>query len=216
MLKSRGWSRLSEVGARLLAARFELLRPLVFFDLETTGLDPAEDRIVELAAVRMRPDGRMDLFDTLVDPRVPIPREATRVHGIDAAAVHGAPCFGDLVPRVSELLEGADLAGYNVLRFDVPLLQAELDRAGVELDLSTAAVVDVCALFKIKERRDLSTAYRFYCDAERHGGHAAAADVQATIEVLAGQLDRYSDLEPDVEEFDLLIRPQRPNGFRGS
>lgn len=190
-----------------LARRLELEQALVFLDLETTGLDPARDRIVELAVARVETDGRVTELTSLVDPGVQIPRPSARVHGIRDEDVRGAPTFPELAGRLARLLRGADAAGYNVERFDLPLLRAELRRAGLSEDWADCRVVDACGIFKRMERRDLSAAYRFYRGGEPAAPHTAAGDVAATMEVLIGQLDRYPDMPRTVDHLDAFWRP---------
>lgn len=198
--------------ARELAQELGLERPLVALDLESTGLDPRADRIVEISLARIEPGGDVESLNTLVFPGLPMPPGAERIHGISDADVAEAPTFADVAAKVARLLRGADLAGYNLLRFDLPLLSAELNRAGLSLEREGRRIVDACAVFKRKERRNLAAAYRFYCGRDLRDPHTAAGDVIATLEVLAGQLRRYSDLPRDVDGLDWFARRrQRPS-----
>ena len=181
---------------RLLALAVE--RPLVFFDLETTGTDRINDRIVEIAALRLRLGEPPAVYDRRVNPGVKIPREATAVHGISDADVKACPRFADIAAEVAAFLEGADLAGYNVRGFDVPLLVKEFDRAKAPFSLEGRRVVDAQTIFFKREPRDLSAAVRFFAGREHASAHAALADVVAAAEVLAGELVRYTDLPSDV------------------
>lgn len=174
-----------------------LTRPLVFFDLETTGLDSQADRIVQFAFLRVDADHQVQAWTELVNPGMPIPAEAARVHGITDVMVANKPCLGDFCDRMVEFLENCDLAGYNILRFDLPFLQAELERNGRPMDFSRALVIDSQVIFHKKEPRDLSAAVRLYCGREMKHAHDAAADIAATLEVLNGQLARYPDLGRD-------------------
>lgn len=175
-----------------------LTRPLVFFDLETTGPDASTARIVQIACVKRRPDGTTSEWERLINPGCPIPPEATAVHGITDAMVASAPTFEAIAPTLLTSLAGCDLGGFNVRRYDIPLLQAEFARVGMDFAMTGRAIVDAMALFHFKEKRDLSAAVRFYCGREIEGAHNAMADVKATIGVFNEQLARYSDLPSDV------------------
>jgi DNA polymerase III subunit epsilon len=175
----------------------QLDRPLVCFDLETTGTDVAKDRIVQIALIRVEPDGRRTTLSTLVNPQRPIPAEATAVHGIKDEHVRSAPSFSQLRAEVEEFLHGADLAGYNMVRFDLPMLEAEVRREGGALDTREARLLDAMVIFKLKERRDLSAAVQFYCGRDLEGAHSAEVDALATLDVLDAQVGRYPDLPRD-------------------
>lgn len=202
-----GSEALQQLGAKL-AARLELQRALTFVDLETTGLDVVEDRILEIAFVRVEPGGTAASFATLINPTTAIPAQATAVHGIGDDDVADAPTFAEMAATVRGWLADADLGGYNLARFDLPLLHAELERAGHRFDWHEARIVDACAIFKRMERRDLGAAYRFYCAADLEGAHSASTDVRATMEVLLGQLDHYSELPAELAALDALWRPR--------
>jgi DNA polymerase-3 subunit epsilon len=202
--------------AARLASELGLDRPLVFFDLEATGVDTADDRIVELSLIRIEPDGGLDLLDTLVDPGRPIPAGATRIHRIHDEDIDGAPTLAELSLEVLRLLKGADVSGYNLGWYDVPLLQNELARAGHDVDLTVHRIVDVCTIFKRMERRTLSAAVKFYCDDEISGAHTASGDVLATMRVLAGQISRYPELPRGVAELDEMTRPRRRTPARSA
>jgi len=173
-------------------------RPLVIFDLETTGTDPVSDRIVQIGLIRIELDGSCRTFVSLIDPQRPIPPQATAIHGITNVDVAGKPTFREIVPELSVLLEDADLAGYNSVRFDLPLLAEELHRAGRPLDMEGRRHLDAMVIFHQKEPRHLEAALRFYCDKELTKAHDALADASATLEVLDAQLGRYPDLPRDV------------------
>lgn len=185
--------------AQRLAKRLRLVRPLAFIDLETTGISCQVDRIVEIAVVVVQPDGGVIRWNHLVQPGRPIPPEATTVHGIGDPDVRDAPRFEALAGELVRLLDGCDFGGYNVGRFDLKMLAAELARAGVPFDVSKSRVVDAMTIYHKNERRDLDAAVRFYCGRNHAGGHRASADIEATIEVLAAELDRYAGLPRDVE-----------------
>jgi DNA polymerase-3 subunit epsilon len=186
-----------------------LERPLVFFDLETTGTDPARDRIVEIALLRIEPDGERLARTRRINPERAIPPEATAVHGIRDEDVREEPPFRRIARGLLELLEGADVAGFNVRRFDLPLLDRELRDCGMDLQLDQRRVIDVMTLFHRMEPRDLSAAVRYYLGREHEGAHEAEADLNATIDVLDAQLERYADLPRSVEELDAWSRPRR-------
>ncbi len=169
-------------------------RSLVFFDLETTGTERMLDRIVEIAAVAVPPEGPPRVFDRRVNPGVKIPREATEIHGITDEDVKDAPAFKDLAPELLAFLGKADLAGYNIRGFDVPLLMKEFERAATPFSLEGRRILDMQAIFFRKEPRDLAAAVRVFAGREHAGAHEALADVVAAAEVLAGQLRRYPDL----------------------
>jgi DNA polymerase-3 subunit epsilon len=176
-----------------------LERPLVVLDTETTGMDFMRDRIVEFAAVKLHVDGRRETLRTLINPKEPIPFEASRVHGITDEMVRDAPTFVEAAADILRFMAGADLAGYNIGRFDLPILRHELERVGMELPLEGVRVVDAQAIFFNREPRDLSAAVRFYCGREHTGAHGALADSEATLEVLLAQIARYEDLPAQVE-----------------
>ncbi|MBN2360415.1 MAG: 3'-5' exonuclease [Deltaproteobacteria bacterium] len=189
-------------------SRLKLTRPLAFIDLETTGANPFEDRIVEIAIVRLFPDGRRERFVSRVNPERSIPAAATRIHGIGDDDVRDQPKFAQLAPQVVQLLRGVDLGGFNVARFDLPLLFRELERARVKPPDEVRYVADAQVIFHRMEPRDLAAALRFYCGREHQGAHGALADAEAALDVLLAQIDRYAEGErrlPDrVEELDAI------------
>lgn len=185
----------------------ELARPIAFFDLETTGTDPSRDKIVEIALVRLEPSGGRVGMTRRIDPERPIPAEATAVHGIGDADVSGLPTFRQVARELLDVLEDADLAGFNVRRFDVPLLDREFRDAGYDLALRSRRIVDVMTIFHKKEPRDLTAAVRFFLDRDHAGAHGAEADVKAAIEVLEAQLLRYPDLPRTIEALDAYCYP---------
>ena len=178
--------------------QLNLKNPLVFFDLETTGINISTDRIVEISYLKVYPDGREVSKTMRINPGRPIPPEATAVHKITDADVADCPTFKEVAPQIAADIEGCDLAGYNSNRFDVPLLVEELLRAGVTIDISRRKLIDVQTIFHKMEQRTLSAAYKFYCDKDLNDAHAAEADTRATYEVLKAQLDRYPQLKNDV------------------
>ncbi len=180
--------------------RLQLQRPLAFFDLETTGTRIGQDRIVQIGIVRLTPEGERHTYQTLVNPGIPIPPEATAVHHLTDAMVKDAPPLEALAGIIRDELEGCDLGGFNVLRFDIPFLAEELHRVGVEWDPLKSRVVDVQRIYHRMEPRDLSAALKFFCGKEHSGAHDALSDVQATADVLMAQLERYGEaLRPDID-----------------
>lgn len=190
-----------ELGADI---RRGLRRPLVFFDMETTGLDPIRDRVVELAAVKVFPWGEEEAprlaeeLSLLIDPGIPIPKEATAIHGIDDERVKGCPRLEDVAPQIRDFLVGCDLAGFNIKRFDLPMLLAKLADHGCPLSTADALVIDACDIFHRREPRTLEAAVRFYTGGRHREKHVAMADVRATMAVLDAQLAAYEDLPRDV------------------
>ncbi|HXV77582.1 MAG TPA: 3'-5' exonuclease [Candidatus Polarisedimenticolaceae bacterium] len=186
-------------------------RPLVVFDLETTGTDPAQDRIVEIAALKVAPAGDREAKRRLINPERPIPPGATAVHGITDADVRDAPTFRMVARSLLDWLGDADLGGFNLLRFDLPLLEREFRDCRLDLALDGRRVIDAMTVFHRKEPRDLAAAVRFYLGRELDGAHSAAADAAATLDVLEAQLERYDDLPRTVDELHAWIRAVRPH-----
>ena len=179
--------------------KLKLERPLVFFDLETTGLSIATDRIVELSYYKVFPNGTAEGKTLRINPEMHIPEEASAIHGIYDEDVKDCPTFKQVVNDVVALLEGSDLAGYNSTNYDIPLLAEELLRAGANIDLKSKKMVDVFTIFTRHEPRNLTAAYKFYCGKDLEGAHSAQADTMATYEVLMAQMERYEDLPETVE-----------------
>lgn len=184
----------------------ELKRPIVFFDLETTGLDMTKDRIIEIALLKVHPDGLEETFHTFVNPSIPISPESSAVHGITDEMVSDKPTFVEVGKKVAAFIENCDLGGYNCNRFDVPLLAEELQRVGIPIDFSNRKVVDVQVIYHKREPRTLTAAYKYYAEKELEGAHSADADTRATYEVLLGQLEMYHDLPRDVETLDAYTK----------
>ena len=180
--------------------QFKLIRPLVFFDLETTGLDFEKDRIVQFAFLRLTPNHEKEEWCELVNPGIPIPKEASAVHHITDQMVQDKPLFKEYATPILRYIENCDLAGFNIARFDIPFLQNELTRNGYSLDLSAIKIVDVQTIYHSKEPRDLSAAYRFYCNSDHLDAHDAMGDVRATAEIFDAQIARYNDLPKSVEQ----------------
>jgi DNA polymerase III subunit epsilon len=191
-------------------AQLSLHRPIIFFDLETTGVNPATDRIVEIALVKLLPGGRRDTWAQRLNPGIPIPETATAIHGISDADVKDAQGFRQIAKELYAWMKGCDLGGYNSARFDLPLLVEEFLRAGVVVDFSTCKMVDVQKIFFKMEQRTLSAAYRFYCSKTMENAHSAEADTNATIEILEAQIDHYQELTADVNALHDLICDEEP------
>ncbi len=195
--------------------KLNLTRPLVFFDIESTGVEPARDRIVELSLIKILPDGGEETKTRRINPEIPIPPEASAIHGIRDEDVAGCPAFRHIARSLAEFIEGCDLAGYNSNKFDIPLLVEEFLRAGIPIDLSDVKCVDVQNIFHKMEQRTLVAAYKFYCGKDLNDAHAAEADTRATYEVLKAQLDRYPELENNVEWLAGFSRLNRNLDFAG-
>ena len=176
-----------------------LIKPIVFFDLETTGINIGTDKIVEISILKVFPNGNKESKTWLVNPEIEIPKNASDIHGITNEKVITEPTFKELAPKISEMIAGCDLAGFNSNRFDIPLLAEELMRAGIDFDMNDRKAIDVQVIFHKKEQRTLSAGYQFYCGKELEGAHGAEADTNATYEILLAQLDKYEDIENSVE-----------------
>jgi DNA polymerase-3 subunit epsilon len=186
-------------------------RPIAFFDIEATGIYPRTDRIVELAIVRIMPDQSRQSFVSRINPCISIPAEATKIHGITDKDVAGCPKFMDIAPDVLRMLEGCDLAGYNILRYDIPMLLEEMLRVGASFDLLGRRIIDAQRIFHKKEPRDLTAAVAFYCGEMHLAAHGAEADTLATIRVVEGQYEKYTDLPMDMDELDKYCNPGDPS-----
>jgi len=178
--------------------KLNLKNPLVFFDLETTGINISKDRIVEVSFLKVYPNGKEEIKTYRINPEMHIPEESTAIHGITDEDVKDCPTFKQVAKTLADYLEGCDMAGFNSSRFDVPMLAEEFLRAGVDFDMNKRKFVDVQIIFHRKEQRTLEAAYRFYCDKELDNAHSAEADAVATYEVLKSQLERYPDLVNDI------------------
>lgn len=177
-----------------------LKKPIAFIDLETTGINVTTDRIVELSVLKISPNGKEEWMTTRVNPEIPIPPKTTAIHGITDADVANSPTFREVGKNLVAFLEGCDLAGYNAIKFDIPVLAEEFLRVNIDFNFRKRRYVDVQVIFHKKEQRTLAAAYLFYCKKELEGAHGSKADTAATFEVLKSQLDRYTDLENDVEK----------------
>jgi DNA polymerase-3 subunit epsilon len=177
-----------------------LRRPIAFIDLETTGINVSTDRIVELSVLKISPNGKEEWLSTRVNPGMAIPPKTTAIHGITDEDVEKAPGFREVAKNLATFLEGCDLAGYNAIKFDIPVLAEEFLRVNIDFNFRKRRYIDVQVIFHKKEQRTLSAAYLFYCRKNLEGAHGSKADTAATYEVLKSQLDRYTDLENDVEK----------------
>lgn len=196
--------------------KLNLKRPIIFFDLETTGLDIAKDRIVELCYIRVEPNGNEEARSMRINPEMHIPEVASSVHGITDDDVKDCPTFADVAPQLATTFEGCDLAGFNSNRFDLPLLAEEFMKAGVNIDLSHVQAIDVQNIYHKLEKRTLAAAYKFYCGRDLENAHSALADTQATYEVLQAQLGHYpNDLQNDVDFLAEFSRMNRNIDFAG-
>jgi DNA polymerase-3 subunit epsilon len=195
--------------------KLNLRNPLIFFDLETTGINIASDRIIELSYLKVDLNGGETSKTYLINPGIPIPPKVTAIHGIKDEDVKDSPTFNEIAKNLAREFEGCDLAGYNSTKFDIPLLAEEFLRAGVDIDLKKRKFVDVQIIFMKMEPRTLSAAYKFYCDKELEGAHGARADTLATYEVLQSQLDRYSNLKNDIASLAEFSSHNRHADFAG-
>ena len=173
--------------------KLNLKIPLCFFDLETTGTSISQDRIVEIAVIKLMPNGEVNEKHNLVNPTIPIPAASTAIHGISDADVAGKPTFKEIAREYARFMEGADLSGFNILKFDIPLLVEEFLRADVEFDYARKRIIDSQRIYHLMEKRNLSAAYRFYCNQDLTDSHSAVADTRASMEVLLAQVARYEN-----------------------
>lgn len=195
--------------------RLKLSRPIVFFDLETTGVNILEDRIVEISTIKVLPTGETQTRTRRINPEMHIPEEATSVHHITDEDVVNEPTFKQIAKSLAKLFEGCDIAGFNSNRFDIPMLDQEFQRANVDFDFKKARFVDVQTIFHKKEPRNLIAAYRYYCGKNLEEAHSAAADTQATYEVLLAQLEKYPDLPGEIDKLSQFSSQSRNVDFMG-
>ena len=178
--------------------KLNLKKPIAFFDLETTGISITHDRIVEIAVLKIHPNGLKETKTWLVNPTIPIPKEASDIHGIKDEDVADKPTFKEIAKKVDEFMSDCDLGGFNSNRFDIPLLVEELLRVDIDFKIPSRKFVDVQTIFHKMEQRNLTAAYKFYCGKSLENAHSAEADITATYEVLEAQIDRYEELQNDV------------------
>jgi DNA polymerase-3 subunit epsilon len=186
-----------------------LTKPLTFIDLETTGSILGLDRIVEVGALKVLPDGEEFEFETRVNPEMKITTEATGKHGITNADMENVPAFAEVAPKLIEFLGSSDLAGYNILNFDLPMLQSEFQRVGISFSMKGRRVIDVMDIFVHKEPRDLKSAYRLYCGRELDHAHLASADARVCWQVLQGQIKRYGDMPSTADGISSYVAEYR-------
>ncbi|MEZ4793171.1 MAG: 3'-5' exonuclease [Gelidibacter sp.] len=179
--------------------KLNLTKPICFFDLETTGINITNDRIVEISVLKVHPDGKEESKTWIVNPTIPIPKEVTAIHGISDTDVVDKPTFKEIAKDVYNMIKDSDLGGFNSDRFDIPLLAEEMLRAEVDFDMKNRVAIDVQTIFHKMEQRTLAAAYKFYCDKNLDDAHSAEADTNATYEVLKAQLARYEELENDTK-----------------
>lgn len=195
--------------------QLRLQRPIIFFDLETTGTNITHDRIVEISILKVLPSGEEQERTRRINPEMPIPAEATAIHHITDADVANEPTFRQLAKSLAEIFADCDIAGFNSNRFDIPLLLEEFHRAGIVLDLSKTRFVDVQTIYHKMEPRNLSAAYKYYCGQDLEAAHSANADTRATLEVLKAQLDKYPELTNDVKALSEFSCHNRNVDFAG-
>lgn len=195
--------------------KLNLTKPICFFDLETTGTDVGKDKIVEISILKVYPDGEKESRTWLVNPERPIPAYTSEIHGITDEDVKDKPNFTELAPKIANMIEGCDIAGFNSNRFDIPLLAEELLRAGQDVDLKKSRPVDVQVIFHKMEPRNLSAAYKFYCGKDLIGAHSAEADTLATYEILKAQIEKYEDLDNDIKFLSEFSQHYKNADFAG-
>jgi DNA polymerase III subunit epsilon len=195
--------------------KLELKNPLIFFDLETTGLSIITDRIIEISYLKVFPDGKEECKTMRINPEMPIDPNATAVHGITNEDLKDAPTFKSIAQTLANAFEGCDFAGYNSNKFDLPLLAEEFLRCDVDFDLKRRKFIDVQVIFHKMEQRTLSAAYKFYCEKDLENAHSAEDDTRATYEVLKSQLDRYKNLENNIDKLSEFSAHTRNVDFAG-
>lgn len=193
----------------------ELKKPIVFFDLETTGINIAKDRIVEISILKVFPNGNKESKTWLVNPEMKIPKETSDIHGITDEKVANEPTFKQLAKDIEVMIKGCDLAGFNSNRFDIPLLAEEMLRVGMDFDMNNRVAIDVQVIFHKKEQRTLGAGYKFYCGKELTDAHSAAADTLATYEIMLAQLEKYDDLPKDVKSLSEYSSHTKRADFAG-
>lgn len=179
--------------------KLNLKKPICFFDLETTGINISKDRVVEIAILKVHPNGKEESHRWVVNPTIPIPPEVSKIHGIWDKDVQDKPTFNEIAKEINQLIKDSDLAGFNSNRFDIPLLAEEMLRADIDFDMKNRLSVDVQTIYHKMEQRNLSAAYKFYCDKDLTDAHTAEADTLATYEVLKAQVEKYDELENDTK-----------------
>ena len=176
-----------------------LKNPIIFFDVETTGINVLTDRIVEIAVLKIYPNGKEEMKSSKINPKIPIPEKVSQIHGIYDKDIENCPTFKQIAKQLAYFMEGCDIAGYNSNKFDIPLLAEEFMRAGVDFDMRKRKFIDVQNIYHKMEKRNLSAAYKFYCGQELEGAHSATTDTKATYEILKAQIEKYDSLQNDIE-----------------
>jgi len=195
--------------------KLKIERPLCFFDLETTGINITNDRIVEIAILKLHPDEKIDKQVWLVNPEIQIPLEVSEIHGITNDKVADSPTFKEISKIIYNFIKGCDLAGYNSDRFDIPLLMEEFLRSEIDFSTKNLKTIDVQTIFHKMEQRNLTAALKFYCNKKLENAHSAMEDTQATLDVLMSQLDRYNDLEPSISFLSDFTTRRKTADFAG-
>lgn len=190
--------------------KLKLEKPIVFLDIESTGLDLEMDRIIELALCKIHPDGTREVKTNRYNPAIHIPEASTEIHGITDEDVKDKPFFKQHAKGIVSFMEGCDIGGFNSNFFDIPMLYTELARAGVEFDYKSRNLIDVGNIFKIKEQRNLAAAYKFYCNQDIENAHSAEADILATVDVFFAQVERYEDMPEDMTALALFSNYDKP------
>jgi len=189
----------------------ELTKPIIFFDLEATGVNPQVDRIVEICVAKLMPGGECEVKTRRINPERSIPKESTEIHGITDKDVANEPTFSQVSASLNLYFEGCDLSGYNIIRYDIPLLANEFKKAGLIFSTTGRRIIDAQNIFHKMEPRTLGAAMKFFCGKEIVNAHSAEADVLATIAVLDGELERYKDLPRDIDKLHEFCNPIDPN-----
>ena len=179
--------------------KLNLNKPICFFDLETTGTNISKDRIVEIAILKVFPDGKEVSKTWIVNPEMEIPKEVIKIHGISNEDVKDKPTFKEIAKQIQNIIKDSDLGGFNSNRFDIPILAEEMLRAGLDFDMKNRSSIDVQTIFHKMEQRTLSAAYKFYCKKDLHDAHSAEADTKATYHVLKAQIEKYNELENNTK-----------------
>lgn len=193
----------------------KLTKPIVFFDLETTGLDITKDRIIEISILKIYPDQKEETYTRRINPTIPISEVAKKITGITDEDVKDKPTFGEVAKEVMKFIGNSDIAGYNSNRFDLPLLAEEFARCDIDFDIKNRNIIDVQVIYHKKEQRTLSAAYKFYCNKDLENAHTAEADTRATYEVLLQQIEKYDDLTNNIEELSKFSYYNRNADFAG-
>lgn len=187
----------------------QLTRPLAFIDIESTGINPQQDRIIEISIIKINPDGHEEFLSSLINPGIPIPPEVIKIHGIMDAAVLGKPYFKEFAPKLLEFIENCDLGGFAINRFDLPLLEAEFQRVGITYSHKEKLIVDVLTIYHKLEPRDLGSAYKKYCNKELKGAHRSEVDVRAIVDVFKSQLEQHEELPKHILGLHGFCNPKK-------